>query len=187
MHLIWAASILLTVAGAMSGFIALTATMADIRGVEFLPVFIVSAILYVPSGVRRLAESLASGPQGRASIIAVRSEYLKAVVEHPELRAWPETTLSCLFAASAILVKASFRAWVVVILSIGLSKLMGTTFKSDIGSLWAIFTCVEAVLIGFRSYNRGTLPLAGMSIQEMESYFRERIDRAKGGYLTPGP
>ncbi len=186
-HYAGAVAVLVAVAGLMSGAVAFSATLADIRGVGFLPLFLIYAVLSVPAGVRRLAEALAAGPGGRSTMLSIRQSYLEAVIRHPELRAWPETTIGCFLAAAGILVKASFRAWIVLILSIALSKLFGSEVKSELHVLWGIFTGIEAFLIGIRSYNRGTLPLAGMGALEMEQYFRDRIAKAQDGYLSPGP
>jgi len=185
-HYAGAVAVLVAMSGLMSGAVALSATLADIRGVGFLPLFLIYSVLSVPAGVRRLAEALAAGPRGRATMLSFRQQYLEAVTQHPELRAWPENTVACFLAAASILVKASFRAWIVLILSIALSRLFGSEVKSELHILWALFTFIEVFLIGTRSYNRGTLPLAGMSASEMEVYFRERIARAQDGYLSPG-
>ncbi len=185
-HYLGAAALLLVVAGLMSAVVDTSASLANIRGVAFWPLFLIYSILSVPAGVRRLGEALAAGPGGRATMVSIRQRYLEAITLHPELRAWPESTLTCILAAASILVKASFRAWIILLLSIALSRLLGSEVKSELHILWALFTCIEVFLIGIRSYNRGTLPLAGMGAAEMEMYIRERIDKTQDGYLSPG-
>lgn len=186
-HYLGSLSILLAAAAAMAGIVVWTATWISLKGISFWVVFAMVAALHVPPSLKRMAESIAVGRQGREKLLAVREEYLHAVVQSPSLRAWPESTWSCLMAACSILLRAGMRSWLVLVVAVGFLRLIGGEFKGDLGVFWSVFMVIETILVGARAYLRGTLPVAGMGIAEMEAYFQERINRAKDGYLIRNP
>ncbi len=163
----------------MAGVIAITANLLHIGGVSFWPLFALFWVLYVPSGLRRMAEAVEVGPETRERLVTLRDRYSLAVLEHPELRDWPESTMACVMAASAILVRAALRAWMVMIVAVVFFRAVGSKMDSDLRPMWVTLTALEAFFIGSRAYRRGTLPLAGMSTAEMELYCRARIDLAE--------
>lgn len=163
------------VAAAFAGFVAITASWLHIEDVRFGPLFAIYALLYVPVATKRMAETYAAGPEARLRLGSLRHDYILAVNDHPELRAWPEKTVACLLAASAILARASVRAWVVMIVAILVFRALGAKMDSDLKPMWLTLTALEAFFIGSRAYRLGTLPLAGMSLDEMEAYFKAKI------------
>lgn len=168
--------ILPTLASAVfAGFISITASWLHIEDVGFLPLFGLYAVLYVPVATKRMAESFYAGPELRTKLGTLRHDYVIAVSEHPELRAWPHKTVACLMAASAILVRASVRAWFVMIVAILFFRAIGSKMDSELKPMWLTLTALEAFFIGSRAYRLGTLPLAGMSTQEMEDYFQSKL------------
>lgn len=169
-------SVTLTLVSAIyAGFIDVTAELLHISGVAFWPMFGVFALLYVPGGVKRMAEAVAAGPELRSRLMALRQEYIEAVTIHPELRAWPDKTMACIQAASAILVRACVRAWTVMIVAIVLFRVIGTEVDNDLRPVWIMLTLLQVYSLGSRAYRRGTLPLAGMGSGEMEAYCRNRL------------
>lgn len=173
------------VSAAFAGFIAITASLMKIGGVSFWPLFTVFSLLYVPAGAKRMADAVQAGPEQRLRLMSVREQYSDAVLEHPELRAYPESTSACLMAASAILVRASIRAWVVMIVAILFFRAIGSKMDSDLRPMWLTLTALEAFFIGSRAYRRGTLALTGMGTAEMERYCRNRIDHVDEATFVP--
>jgi hypothetical protein len=168
-------SVLSFVAALYAGYVAITAEWMHIDGVEFWPLFIVFALLYVPASAKRMAEALSVGQEGRSRLMTVRARNNESVSTHQELRAWPERTVACLMAASAILVRAAVRAWTAMIIVIVLFRAVGMGVESDLWPVWTLLTVWQAFVIGGRAYRRGTLPLAGMNSREMELYCENRL------------
>ena len=172
---LWVMTLPTLAAAVFAGFVSATASWLHIQDVGFWPLFGVYAVLYVPVATKRMAEAFSAGPETRLKLGTLRHDYVIAVSEHPELRAWPEKTLACLMAASAILVRASVRAWVVMVVAILFFRAIGSKMDSDLRPMWMTLTMLEAFFIGSRAYRLGTLPLAGMSSAEMEEYFRSKL------------